>query len=61
MSKKPTIIGIDGGASKVSAHVVDIAEDKKRFSLSKYNSIKEYRDYSEFHEDFTPVDLPIQL
>lgn len=61
MSKKPTIIGIDGGASKVNAHVVDVAEDKKRFSLAKYNSIKEYGEYSEFQEDFTPVDLPIQL
>jgi len=61
MSDKITIIGIDGGASKVSAHIVEVSENGKSFSLSGKRSVKEYRHYPEYHPDFKPVSLPIQL
>ena len=61
MKIQPTIIGIDGGASKVSAHVIKASEDGKSYTLGKENSVKEYRDYSDFQTDFKPVSLPIQL
>lgn len=59
MSNKPTIIGIDGGASKVSAHIVEF--NGETFSLGNYSVTKEYREYPEFQNDFTSVDLAIQL
>jgi len=61
MKKQPTIIGIDGGASKVSAYIIEIEGDGKSFTLGKQNSIKEYRNYHDFQTDFNPVNLPIQL
>ncbi len=61
MKNQPTIIGIDGGASKVSAHIVEISEDCKSFTLGKENSVKEYRKYPDFQTDFKPVSLSTQL
>ena len=61
MKKQPTIIGIDGGASKVSAHIIEVSEDGKSFTLGKQNSIKEYRNYHDFQTDFKPVILTTQL
>ncbi len=60
MKDKPIIIGIDGGASKVSARVIEISDDNK-FSLGKHNSVKEYANYPEFQKDFKPLELKIQL
>ena len=61
MNNQPTIIGIDGGASKVSAHIVEVSEDGKSFALGKEYSIKEYHNYPDFQTDFRPVILPTQL
>lgn len=61
MKKQSIVIGIDGGASKVSAYVVKASENGKSFTLGKQNSVKEYRDYSDFQTDFKPVSLPTQL
>ncbi len=61
MKKQPTIIGIDGGASKVSAHIVKVSEDGSSFILGIENSIKEYHNYPYFQYDFKLVSLPIQL
>ncbi len=61
MKNSPIIIGIDGGASKVSAYVINVSENGSRFTLGNENSIKEYRDYSDFQTDFKPVNLPTQL
>lgn len=61
MKKQPTIIGIDGGASKVSAHIIEVSEDGKNYTLGKENSVKEYRNYPDYNVDFTPVSLPTQL
>ena len=59
MSDKLTIIGIDGGASKVSAHVVEFKG--KSFSLGSAKSTKEYKNYIDFQKNFKPVDLTNQL
>ncbi len=61
MKKQPTIIGIDGGASKVSAHIVEVSEDGKSFTLGKNYVVKEYHNYPDFQYNFTPVSLPTQL
>lgn len=61
MKKQPTIIGIDGGASKISAYIIEVSEDGKSFTFGKENSIKEYHNYPDFQLDFTPVSLPTQL
>jgi len=61
MSDNITIIGIDGGASKVSAHIINVSENGKNFSLSDKSTIKEYHKYPNFQADFSPVILPIQL
>ena len=61
MKKQPTIIGIDGGASKVSAHIVEVSEEGKSFTLGKNYVVKEYHNYPDFQYNFTPVSLPTQL
>lgn len=54
-----TIIGIDGGASKVSAHILE--REGNDFYLSTLSTTKQYSDYPEFQKDFLPVDLKNQL
>jgi predicted NBD/HSP70 family sugar kinase len=61
MENRPLIIGIDGGASKVNAHIIEVSEDGKSFTLGKENSEKEYHNYFDFQTDFKPISLPIQL
>ncbi len=61
MKKQPVIIGIDGGASKVSAYVIEESENGNIFTLGDYHSAKEYHDYNDFQADFKPVELPTQL
>ncbi len=61
MKKQLIIIGIDGGASKASAYVIEVSNDGKSFTLGIHNSAKEYRDYNDFQTDFKPVGLPTQL
>ena len=61
MKNRPTIIGIDGGASKVSVHIIEVSEDGKSFALGKDYSVKEHRNYTDFQNDYKPVDLKTQL
>ncbi len=61
MKEHPIIIGIDGGASKVSAHVIEVSKDGKSFTLGKENSVKEYCNYPDYLHDFIPISLPVQL
>ncbi len=61
MNGLPTIIGIDGGASKVSAHIVNVSKGGQSFTLEKHNSVKEYHNFPDFQNDFEPVSLPIQM
>ncbi len=61
MKKQTLLIGIDGGATKVSAWEIIYNEAHNTFSLGKANATKSYREIDGFIADFKPVDLNIQL
>ncbi len=55
------IIGIDGGATKISGWEVSYDTKTGLFSLTDKNIQKKYSDYDTFIPDFKPVDIKIQL
>ncbi len=55
------LIGIDGGATKISAWEVVHNKSDRTFSLGKLNVVREYRHYDEFIQSFKPVELSVQL
>lgn len=55
------IIGIDGGASKISGWQVLVDQETMTFSLSDNCITKEYRHCKGFDENFKPLSLNIQL
>ena len=55
------IIGIDGGATKISGWQVEYDEQNGLFSLGSINVQRKYSDYSGFSGGFKPVDIKIQL
>jgi hypothetical protein len=57
---KTLLIGIDGGATKVSGWTTVINEDQT-FQLGDINVIKEYREYEEHMSSFKPVNILVQL
>ncbi len=59
MTDHPLIIGIDGGATKVSAWVID--QTSKGFNLGNTHSQKIYSDFPPFNPGFTPVNIQTQL
>jgi hypothetical protein len=61
MSQEFTLIGIDGGATKVNGWILNFTENPQNFSLSEFNAEKKYSELKEFISDFTPVALPTQL
>ena len=61
MQTEPLLIGIDGGATKVSAWEIVYNKLNSTFSLGKANSAKSYREISGYIHDFKPVDINIQL
>ena len=61
MGEKITLIGVDGGATKVSAWEINIDKTKTTFTLGKNNIQKRYNDYTSFIPEFKPVDIKIQL
>jgi predicted NBD/HSP70 family sugar kinase len=61
MEQKPLLIGIDGGATKVSAWEIVYDQSLATFSLGALHSTKSYREIEGFIPDFKPVDLTIQL
>jgi predicted NBD/HSP70 family sugar kinase len=56
-----TLIGIDGGASKVSGWIVNDLKEKKSFSLSEHHAALLYNSIEGHLTDFTPVDIQKQL
>ncbi len=54
------IIGVDGGATKVHAGLIDANPDQT-FTLTHLQSKRYYQDYPEFDSSFTPVGIEIQL
>ena len=55
------LIGIDGGASKISGWHIIVNPETGTFRLSNNCVIKEYRYYNGFIEDFKPLLLNTQL
>jgi len=61
MDKQTLLIGIDGGATKVSAWEIKYDDQHKTFSLGNANATKSYREIEGYIPDFKPIDLKIQL
>ena len=61
MSNNSIIIGIDGGATKVSGWLIIKNISTGKFSIGNDNVQKSYREYPEFISDYQPVDIKIQL
>ena len=61
MSQKFTLIGIDGGATKVNGWILNFTENPPNFSLSDFNTEKKYSELEGHISDFTPVALQTQL
>lgn len=59
-NKNVIIIGIDGGATKVSAYVIEKHNDNS-FKLGDVHSLKSYHEYPDFDPNFSPVDIQTQL
>ena len=59
MTDRPLIIGLDGGATKVSAW--DIGQSVDGFHLGKAHTQKIYSDFLHFDPGFTPVNIQTQL
>ncbi|MBW6457668.1 MAG: hypothetical protein K0B52_00750, partial [FCB group bacterium] len=57
---KTLLVGIDGGATKISGWTTEINADKT-FMLGDINVIREYREYSEYMPSFKPVNIQLQL
>ena len=56
-----TIIGIDGGATKVAGGIIQLESETQSFSLRGHVSQYNYQHFSSFKKDFTSVELTIQL
>lgn len=61
MIKDVTLIGIDGGATKVSAWVVSYNSKDETFALTDDHTELSYSTLDTFQPDFVPVSLNIQL
>lgn len=61
MDKSPLLIGIDGGATKVSAWEIVYDEKQSIFVLGSANAVKSYLEIDGFIADFKPVELTVQL
>lgn len=60
MSDKLLIIGIDGGATKVSGWTA-VRNDDGTFQLGDMNVQKKYSEYEHYDPEFKPVDIKTQL
>lgn len=57
----PIIIGIDGGATKVSGWIIEYSDRSHLFHITDENVQKKYADYPGFNPAYKPVDIKIQL
>jgi len=56
-----TLIGIDGGATKVSGWIINNLADKNLYDLSQYHSELSYAAIEGHISSFKPVDIKTQL
>ncbi|MGP8331451.1 MAG: hypothetical protein ACT6FB_03815 [Methanosarcinaceae archaeon] len=61
MQKDFLLIGIDGGATKVSGWEVKLNEDDKTFTLGGLHEERSYIGIPGYLPDFKPVDIAVQL
>ncbi len=61
MKESFAVIGIDGGATKVSAWQVEFTDDGQSFTLTSHNAQKSYSEIPGFVKNFTPVPVTEQL
>lgn len=59
--KDVLLIGIDGGATKVSGWQVIVNEENRTFELGNLSSSKSYKEIPGFLADFRPVAIPDQF
>lgn len=57
---KVLVVGIDGGATKVSGWTTKVNEDGT-FELGELNVQKQYREFEEYMPKFVPVNIQLQL
>ena len=58
-NKRPVIIGVDGGGTKVTAGIIEKHQDI--FCLNKSSSNRYYLENSDFDHGFSPVSMSNQL
>ena len=61
MKKKYLLLGIDGGATKVSGWEIHVDPDRQTFKLGEVQADRSYRDIPGHLPEFTPVAIPQQL
>lgn len=61
MENQALLIGVDGGATKVSAWEIVYDKQQSTFVLGAANAVKSYRQIEGFIPDFKPVELTVQL
>lgn len=61
MDRSPLIIGIDGGATKVSAWNVIYDQKMNTYALGTHNFSRAYNEIPGYVRDFTPVEIGQQL
>lgn len=59
--KGTLLIGIDGGATKVSGWIINYSDKTGLFQISETNVQKKYSDYSDFDPAYIPVNIKLQL
>ena len=58
---KYTLIGVDGGATKVSGWIITVLKEKQSFSLSAHGIERTYSSLNGHLNNFTPVEISEQL
>jgi len=61
MNDQYVLIGIDGGATKVSAWIINRDEEENSYALGENHAECAYADIPGFSLDFKPVPIPQQL
>ncbi len=61
MSKDLLLVGLDGGATKISGWTAEYDAGISAFSLGATNIQRSYRDYPDFNPNFQSTDIKIQL
>ena len=55
------LIGVDGGATKVSGWIIEYSKESRLFHITDQNILKKYSDYSDYNPAYVPVDIKTQL